>query len=304
MATQIEEDATLILGALAGAPRNEYVEAPQLAIDTGLDPDRINDAVALLVEAGRVEWTQVMGTAPFDFGDAMITPRGRQDFQRLSPSVPVPHSDGSVALPKTTIRLFISHSSDDVELARRLVTLFRTALNLSSSAIRCSSVDGYRLPGGVHTDEQLRREVHDAQAFIGIVSSSSVRSLYVLFELGARWGAGRQMIPLLAPGTAISVLGGPLAGLNALDASNPSQLHQLLSELATALSVSLDGAAAYHELNRAAFHAIDGNGPAGPPSAATPERSGCRCQNQRPRPRSRFPRRGSGSTTPQCLRRS
>jgi hypothetical protein len=143
--------------------------------------------------------------------------------------------------------LFISHCSDDVELAGRLVALFRVALNLPSSAIRCSSVDGYRLPGGANTDEQLRREVHDAEAFVGIVSTASVRSLYVLFELGARWGARRHLIPLLAPGTATSVLGGPLAGLNALSAGSVSQLHQLLSELAVALSLGLESAAAYHD---------------------------------------------------------
>jgi predicted transcriptional regulator len=143
--------------------------------------------------------------------------------------------------------LFISHCSDDVELAARLVALFRVALNIPSSAIRCSSVDGYRLPGGANTDEQLRAEVHGAEAFVGIVSSASVRSLYVLFELGARWGARRQMIPLLAPGTPTSVLGGPLAGLNALSAGSVPQLHQLLSELAAALSLDLESAAGYHD---------------------------------------------------------
>lgn len=236
MSTQIDQDAALILRALATAPRNEYVEGSKLASDTGLAPDRINDAVALLVDAGYAEWNQVMGTAPFDFGDAMITPRGRQESQRLSqPSRDsAPKSGGSPASSTPTVRLFISHCSDDVELAARLVALFRAALSIPSSALRCSSVDGYRLPGGANTDDQLRREVHDADAFVGIVSSASLRSLYVLFELGARWGARRQMIPLLSPGTSTSVLGGPLGGLNALSAGSVPQLHQLLSELAAA----------------------------------------------------------------------
>jgi hypothetical protein len=251
MSTEIDQDATLILRALAMAPRNEYVEGQKLVNDTGLDVDRINDALALLVDAGHAEWTQVMGTAPFDFGDAMITPRGRHEFQRLSqePDLPAlaPQSVGALSTSTSTIRLFISHCSDDVELATRLVALFRVALNLPSSAIRCSSVDGYRLPGGADTDEQLRREVHDAEAFVGIVSTASVRSLYVLFELGARWGAHRHLIPLLAPGTATSALGGPLGGLNALSAGSVSQLHQLLSELAVALSLNLESAAGYHD---------------------------------------------------------
>src|SRR5437762_5967682 len=90
------------------------------------------------------------------------------------------------------LKLFISHSSDDSELARRVVVLVSTALNLPAVAIRCTSVDGHRLPAGANTNDQLRQEVHDSVAFIGIVSQSSIRSMYVLFELGARWGAGEK----------------------------------------------------------------------------------------------------------------
>jgi hypothetical protein len=135
------------------------------------------------------------------------------------------------------LRLFISHASDDVELARRVVQLISTALNLPAAAIRCTSVDGYRLPGGANTNEQLRREVHDAEAFIGIVSRSSLRSMYVLFELGARWGADKRLIPLIAHGVPMSTLGEPLSGLSALRADSSSQLHQLVQELGVQLSI-------------------------------------------------------------------
>ena len=145
------------------------------------------------------------------------------------------------------IQLFISHSSQDCELGERLADLVRSALNLPPSAIRCTSVDGYQLPGGADTNEQLKREVHDSVAFIGIVSSDSVRSIYVLFELGARWGAGKHLIPLLAPGTPASALGGPLAGLNALRCDSRAQLHQLLEELASKLGVPLQSGAVFEK---------------------------------------------------------
>lgn len=81
--TQIEDDAIRILDALEQAPRNEYVDRNDIASRTGLPADRINDAMALLVNAGDAEWIQTFGTAPFDFNAAMITSRGRYQQQRL-----------------------------------------------------------------------------------------------------------------------------------------------------------------------------------------------------------------------------
>lgn len=150
-----------------------------------------------------------------------------------------------ILMPKQPIRLFISHAAADALLAERLIELILLALNLPADAVRCTSVDGHRLPGGADTSEQLRREVHESEAFIGIVSSASVRSVYVLFELGARWGAGKHLIPLLAPGSGSGVLGGPLAGLNALRADSRAEVHQLLGELADRLEVPLQGTAGF-----------------------------------------------------------
>ena len=77
----------------------------------------------------------------------------------------------------TSIRLFISHASADQDVAFEVIQLIRAALNLPSGTIRCTSVDGYRLPGGADTDSELKREVHEAEAFIGIVSPASVQSV-------------------------------------------------------------------------------------------------------------------------------
>jgi hypothetical protein len=38
--------------------------------------------MGVLVDAGLAEWLQVFSTAPYDFGDAMITSRGRHEHQR------------------------------------------------------------------------------------------------------------------------------------------------------------------------------------------------------------------------------
>ena len=145
------------------------------------------------------------------------------------------------------VKIFLSHSNIDKATAALLAELFRTALHLPKSDIRCTSVDGYRLPAGVNTDEQLRREVLDAPVLVGLVSQHSFESAYVLFELGARWGKNAFLVPLLAPGVSSSVLKGPLSGFNALACDSAAQVHQLVQDVAAQLDLTLRPAAEYQE---------------------------------------------------------
>jgi len=96
------------------------------------------------------------------------------------------------------ISVFISHSSKDAGLALALIELLKGGLGLLSDQIRCSSVDGYRLPVGVNTEAKLREEVNEARVVIGLITPSSLSSAFVMFELGARWGANQFLAPLLA----------------------------------------------------------------------------------------------------------
>ncbi|ESA36963.1 gun4 domain-containing protein [Leptolyngbya sp. Heron Island J] len=143
------------------------------------------------------------------------------------------------------IEIFISHSSQDAELARDLISLIRDAFNIPPEDIRCTSVDGYRLPGGADTDEQLRTEVSECEMFLGLLSNVSVRSTYVIFELGARWGASKKLIPLLAPGFEPSSLERPISNLNSLRCDSAAQLQQLLTELSIQLALTPNPPASY-----------------------------------------------------------
>ena len=135
------------------------------------------------------------------------------------------------------MKVFISHSSKDKELVSSLVSLLQKAMRLSSDEILCSSLDGYKLPAGVSTNETLRIEVHESELLVGLITPNSLRSLYVAFELGARWGSDRQMIPLLASGVFPEHLEGPLAGINALRCDNDSQVNQLIEEASGHLGI-------------------------------------------------------------------
>jgi hypothetical protein len=128
-------------------------------------------------------------------------------------------------------RVFISHSSNDFIVVKALVELLRFALGLPSDQIRCTSLDGYRLPAGVHVDTQIRREVNGSELLLGVISPNSMSSLYVAVELGARWGTERPLLPLLANVDA-SVLGAPLSSLNALSLNQHGEVLQLVGDVA------------------------------------------------------------------------
>jgi hypothetical protein len=81
--TQIDMDASIILKLLAESPRNKYVDREDVSQLSDLPPERVNDAVALLVNSGFAKWIQTFGTAPYDFNAAIITSRGRYEHQRL-----------------------------------------------------------------------------------------------------------------------------------------------------------------------------------------------------------------------------
>lgn len=130
-------------------------------------------------------------------------------------------------------------------MAGLLVDLLRSALNLPAEDIRCTSVEGHRLAGGQETDSTLRIEIRACEAFIGLISKASIESAYVLFELGARWGIERHLLPLLAPNAESSHLRGPLSGINALSCSSAADLHQMIQELGKILSLKPEGPSTY-----------------------------------------------------------
>lgn len=173
-----------------------------------------------------------------------------------------------VAVSTTAPDIFISHSSKDEELAEILVEFLQSALRLRVDQIRCTSVPGFRLQGGADTDETVRREVREAKMLLGLLSQASLRSTYVAFELGARWGAKLPFIPLLAPGVEPAQLEGPIASYNALRCG-AEDLHQLIADLGKHLGIPPEPAAMYQKhINR--ILALPASRPAPVPPTTAP----------------------------------
>ncbi|AIY41983.1 ATPase involved in DNA repair [Collimonas arenae] len=150
----------------------------------------------------------------------------------------------------TTMKIFISHSNADATIAEALVELIRASLNLSSKDIRCTSVDGYKLPAGADSDQQLRSEVFESQAFIALLSPVSLGSIYVMFELGARWGAGRYLAPIMIGGTKGSDLKAPLSAIHAISGTSEADIHQLVEKLAEKMDITPEKPSGYSKALR------------------------------------------------------
>jgi hypothetical protein len=141
--------------------------------------------------------------------------------------------------------VFISHSGRDRDLAGMLANLLRSALHLLPERIRCTSVDGYRLSVGADAAHELREEAREATAFIALLTPQSLASQFVLFEIGARWGAGLHFAPVLAGGLSPGDLKAPLSAFNALVLTSRPQIHQLLHDIAILVRASVVSVAAY-----------------------------------------------------------
>ncbi|MDQ3522326.1 MAG: toll/interleukin-1 receptor domain-containing protein [Gemmatimonadota bacterium] len=159
-----------------------------------------------------------------------------------------------------SVDLFLSHSSADEKIAKALIELLRDAFHLEPGRIRCTSVTGYKLKTGAHAESELRREIHHARVFIGVLSEVSLESAYVLFELGARWGmmqdygmysgtAGskHKLFPVLAAGATGSMLRDPLKAYNALSYEKAGDLHQLIGDIGEELRLQPGSPAAYQD---------------------------------------------------------
>ena len=143
--------------------------------------------------------------------------------------------------------LFVSHASADADLAKAVVQLIEKAVKLPARQIRCTSVPGYKLPVGADFEEFLRREIFDSKGFVALLTPTSMQSQYVLFELGARWGAKRHLAPVLARGMTAGQLREPISGLNALELTTREGVVQFVQDLADFLGVPLEPMASFQE---------------------------------------------------------
>ena len=136
-----------------------------------------------------------------------------------------------------SIRVFISHSSMNQELAESVADLLRESLYLRHDEIRCTSVDGYRLRGGNSPDSELPEEVRSSELLVCVITAEALKSEWVALELHIRREVNKPLIPVVGAGASTRDLKAPIGDVNALDLTNESQVLQLVSDAAKELSI-------------------------------------------------------------------
>ena len=145
-----------------------------------------------------------------------------------------------------SLKVFVNHSSDDAELVLSLVELMKSSMSLLSTDIRCTSLDGYRLSSGDAWKERLRTEVDDTMVLLSVLTASSIKSPMTLFELGARWGAKRIIMPCYDTSIKIEDMPDPIRDIHCVNLANETEIMDLVRTLSELLGVTLDTPSSYH----------------------------------------------------------
>ena len=134
------------------------------------------------------------------------------------------------------IKIFISHAAADESLASALVDCLLSSMILEDEDVRCTSVPGHKLPVGSDFAQFLLEDITNSTVVIGLITTNALSSSWVLFELGATWGARKALQPLVTDRIDLKALPGALSGRNVARLSRRTDLTQFLEELTTAIA--------------------------------------------------------------------
>ncbi len=190
---------------------------PRLGFETGDVAEVIralNSERRLCIKHSEGVPSQYRIRVPHGYDSAKLAPSAAESF----------HLENDV----DRIKIFVSHSSNDVELATLLVNCLNESLVIPDGTMLCTSVAGYRLDAGDESGEVLRESIATCSIVVGVLTPSSLASHYVIMELGAGWGLQKTVCALLGPGVDFRQIPGPLAGRHAVVATSPPDVANLV----------------------------------------------------------------------------
>lgn len=182
------------------------------------------------------QWELLRRSSATQEGEVKLIVAGRVQHDdangRSEPSSGQPSSHSKRNLPMSPIKLFISHSAKDVGLAKAFVDCVEACIEVPDNGLRCTSVPGYKLAPGDVSDEVLRDNLEQCSIVIGLLTDESLKSGYVIMELGAAWGLNKTTCAILAPGIEFKHVPGPLARRHAVMANSDHDIADVMDVIA------------------------------------------------------------------------
>jgi len=133
------------------------------------------------------------------------------------------------------IRLFVSHSHEDKDIAVALVDVIEAAMVRGKDRILCTSHHNkkeYGYTGDEDVSEHLRQHLSQSSCVVSLWTPHSRSSIWCLFELGGAWALANKTYPLLAPGLDQESLPPPLRkGMVGAKLSEPEEISRFLRNL-------------------------------------------------------------------------
>jgi hypothetical protein len=141
------------------------------------------------------------------------------------------------------VKVFLSHSAADEQLASAFIDCLLSTMVLDDSEVRCTSVPGHKLPVGSDFTSTLLDDIDGSSVVVGLITPQAITSSWVLFELGATWGAKKNIKPLATDDVDFKSLPGPLSGRHVARISNRSDVAQSMEEIGALVQAKMRSAA-------------------------------------------------------------
>ncbi|NYT30564.1 TIR domain-containing protein [Rhizobium sp. WYCCWR 11128] len=96
-------------------------------------------------------------------------------------------------------KVFISHATADVALAKLVVNFLKEAIGVPDADIFCTSLPGHSIPLMQDFNEYMRKQMEQPAIVLALLTPSYLESHFCLMELGAAWSRALKTLPVVTP---------------------------------------------------------------------------------------------------------
>ncbi|MBY3262221.1 TIR domain-containing protein [Rhizobium laguerreae] len=103
-------------------------------------------------------------------------------------------------------KVFVSHATVDVALAKLLVNFLKEAIGVPDKDIFCTSLPGHSIPLMEDFNEYIRKQIEQPAIVLALLTPSYLESHFCLMELGAAWSKATKTLAVVTPKVSFDVV--------------------------------------------------------------------------------------------------